>query len=541
MPDLPDENQNNQEKFHFDVATQNWLPIVRGGGGDEVGLIEALCQAHEMDAIRDPMPPVECGLLRLLVAFALDIFQPQNEDDWEDVWHEKKFDAARVREYFAEYSQRFDLFDEKFPFLQDASVEGGDKPLAGLLPALPAGTNAAHFHHGDEDDFGVSPAVAARLLTTIAPFMTAGGAGLSPSINGAPPWYVMLRGDNLFQTIWLNGVANASLKPKAKNDCPAWRDTRPIIKEDRTETGLLEALTWRPRRIRLVPRAAENERCALSGNKTAVLVDRMKFSAAWSTRFEWRDPNVPYRITDKGRGVLRPREGREFWRDVGGLALLRESESSGSDVAFERPGIVTQFADFVRGGDRLPENTPLRLSIYGMRTDLKMKVFEWHRETLNLPAPLVLQSRFQLQAQSEIKRAEDVAYQIARAIKHTYPRDGAGNDKAFDALIARAQSQFWQRLRLHYTDNDDSLLFQLAKLQPTDDAAIHEVVERWHESLAKVARGVLGAAIGELDTDGEAMKRMMEARRYFESRLWALLHPEAAAQARKNKKEKKDE
>ncbi|MBV9865235.1 MAG: type I-E CRISPR-associated protein Cse1/CasA [Abitibacteriaceae bacterium] len=545
MPELLDEVATpampTQQEPRFDVAYEPWLPLVRENGDvEEAGLIETLCQAHEIQAIRDPMPPVECGLVRLLVAFALDIFEPDGAADWEEVWEMGRFDEARVRAYFDKYADRFNLFDEVHPFLQDAAAGGDDKPLAGLLPSQPAGTNAAHFQHGVEADFAVAPALAARLLATIAPFMTAGGAGLSPSINGAPPWYVLLQGANLFETIWLNCLVLADLRPKVQADVPAWRDDRPLLKTDRTEAGLLEALTWRPRRIRLVPHLAPqgNGRCALSGQETPVLVGRMKFAAAWSTRFEWRDPNVPRRVSTEGAIVLRPREGREVWRDVGALALLRHSERGGS----ERPSIVSQFASLIEQ-QYLPEDTPLRLALYGMRTDMKMKVFEWHREMLRLPAPLLWQQQFQSQATDAIKLADDVAYALGRAIKHTYPRDGAGNDKAFEPLIARAQSQFWRRLRPYYTDTPDSLLYRLAPLHPERDGAqIQAAIQEWHKAMRQVAQRALDQAIGELDTDGAAMKRQMEARSQFAGRLWALLNPEAAATAKeKKKKESKHE
>ncbi len=174
-----------------------------------------------------------------------------------------------------------------------------------------------------------------------------------------------------------------------------------------------------------------------------------------------------------------------------------------------------------------------------MRTDLKMKVFEWHREQMTLPAPLLWKQQFHTTAESEMKRAEDVAYALKPAIRHTYPRDGAGNDKAFETLITRAQSRFWQQLRPHYTDTPDSLLFLLAPLNPeSDETKIQEVVAAWHEALGRVARRTLDEAIGDLDTDGEAMKRQVEARRNFQARLWALLHPAEAAAAKDKKKRK---
>lgn len=518
----------------FDLRTEPWLPVVRRDGSSaEIGLVELFHQAHELREIRDPLPSVECGLLRLMVAFALDILQMQDADNWQESWEAGCFDKERVNAYFEEHADRFDLFSATHPFLQSATADGDDKPLAGLIPSQPSGSNVAHFHHGDERDFAVSPAVAARLLTTIAPFMTSGGAGLPPSINGAPPWYIVLQGGdadnrNLFQTLLLNCVMIEDLLRAHGDEIPAWRDERVTAKEDRTSASLLESLTWRPRRIRLVPRVATQGCCTLTGQKAAVLVARMKFSPGSSTRFEWRDPNVAYRIGANGALVLRPREGREVWRDVGALAFLREENGSGA----ERPAVVTQFAEFLKDR-RLPQNTPLHLALYGMRSDLKMKIFEWFRQEMSLPAPLLLNQSFSGRAQGEMQLAEDIAYAMKSAIKKTYPRDGAGNDKAFESLIVRAQSDFWHRLRPHYADGSASLLFRLAELNvERDQAEIAAAVADWRQALRHVAHRVLDGAIGSLngavsglDADGQAMKRQVEAHRFFSGRLWALFHP----------------
>jgi hypothetical protein len=169
-----------------------------------------------------------------------------------------------------------------------------------------------------------------------------------------------------------------------------------------------------------------------------------------------------------------------------------------------------------------------------MRTDLKMKVFEWHREQLQLPAPIYWKEEFHNRVETQMRLAEDVAYSLGNAIKKTYPRDGAGNNKAFESLITRTQTAFWQQLRSHFVDK---FLPQIAPLNA--DSHLDQLFEHtvaWHRSLQQVARRVLDRAISGLDTDGEAIKRQIEAHKYFEVRLWTLLNPD---EAHKRKAEKK--
>ena len=511
------------------------------GAPVELGLRDILLQAHQLRAISDPMPTVECGVLRLLVALVLDIFAPRDTSELAELLDAGEFDAEKIDAYFELHSERFDLFHSQWPFLQTPMESETKKPLAGLLSLIPSGTNALHFHHADENDLAVSPAAAARLLTTIAPFMTAGGAGLPPSINGAPPFYVLLQGDTVFETILLNCPADQSLLPQAKRagDLPLWRREEPVTAKDQREAGVLQSLTWAARRIQLLP--GQGGRCALTGMESPVLVRAMKFAPGWSSRFEgWTDPHVPYRVSAEKVTVLRPQEERPLWRDAGPLGLLRQADyqaPAGQKFRFDRPAIVSQFADMIRRKE-LPPEQELRLNIYAMRTDLKMKVFEWHRAGLRLPLPLVLNGDFASYAQSEMDKADLVAYHIGRAIKRVYPREGAGNKAAFDDLIARAQRIFWDALEPLYLGAKDSLLEDLAQLKDAPESQREERIKSWRKKVEHAGKDALNAAIEDLDADADALERQVGARNLFAFHVRNVLDPEAAEKKKTTAKSK---
>lgn len=502
----------------FDLIREPWIPCLRPDGAvEEVGLRDALCRAHELRAVRDPLPTVEFGLYRLLVVLVLDIFRLEDTQMLGDLMDAGRFDPSVVDTYFAKWQNRFDLFSETHPFLQMAGMEGeAAKPLAGLLPPIPSGTNAAHFHHIHEAVFGVSPAAAARLLTAVAPFMTAGGAGLAPSINGAPPWYALITGDSLFETLCRNSYVLD--RQKIALGTPAWRDDRPLSPGERcTGADLLDGWTWRPRRIRLVP--GSSGVCALTGTQADPLVRTMKFSAGASCDFVWSDPSVPYKIDDKGAKVMRPQEGREVWRDTAPLALLNHRDYARGDAAiqFRRPAVIDQIAQMTQG-DYLAKG-PLNLTLYGMRTDLKMKVFEWRREALSLPRPLVLQDKFHEEVQKEMERAGDIAYALRKAVKMTYDREGAGSKAAFDSLVAYAQRQFWADLRLAY----ERFLAEIAPLAAWQKDDWEAARGRWWVAIRAAGKAALGQAIGDLDTDAGALKRQALAEKSFANALFNIL------------------
>ncbi len=522
----------------FDLIAEPWIPVVRLSDGkpEEVGVRDALLHAHEYRAVRDPLPTAEFGLYRLLTVLVLDIFQLEDTEMLSELIAAGCFDVEAVDAYFAQWRDRFDLFSEKYPFLQTAGMAGeAAKPLAGLLPPVPSGTNAAHFYHAQEDEFGVSPAAAARLLTTMAAFMTAGGAGLAPSLNGAPPWYALIVGDTLFATLCANAyVLDRQTLALGR---PAWREDKPVMPGERClRADLLEGWTWRSRRIQLV--SSGPGRCSLTGQDCPVLVQRMKFIAGASCDFTnggWRDPSVPYKIDDKGPKVMRPQEGKAVWRDTAPLALLNARSYAGGDskIEFRRPQIIEQWAQMTQ--DRYIEPGPLRLKLYGMRTDLKMKVFEWHAEPMALPCDLVLQDQYATRVQTEMERAGSVEYALKRAVQKTYKREGKGNAKAYEDLIAYAQRQFWHDIHSAW----ETLLTQMAALNPMDEEGWGRVQRVWWTALRKQGEAALAAAIGSLDTDAEALRRQVDAELSFQNALYVLLATDSEKAAREAAKKNK--
>ncbi len=490
----------------LDLRDRGWIPVrERDGTIREVGMREALNRAHDLRDIRDALPTVEFGLYRLLIAVVMDIYKFRELRDLEDLLEAGRFDAARAEAYFTANDGNFDLFDAKHPFLQFAEMkEDADKPLAGLLPSVPSGTNANHFHHALDSDFGVCPEAAARLLTTIAPFMTAGGAGLAPSINGSPPWYALVTGGTLFQTLCLNCCVVHL--PQGHDGTPSWRRKGTFAQERRTSASLLEGLTWQPRRILLMP--GEPGCCSLTGRQTGNLVRSMKFGPGAGAGFTWTDPSVAYKLDIKGPLVVRPQEGKQVWRDVGPLALLREQDVGKGDerTHYVRPAVVEQYVQLYQdlsSRGLVPDS--LRLTLYGMRTDLKMKVFEWQRESMEaVPARLVLFELFGSTAQDEINRANKVDSALARALKHAYPRDGKGNKKAFESRIDYARRGFWNGIRPHFM----ALLTGMALADPLQlDVDAKPLVAAWKTRLRNTGYIALEEAIKDLDTEANMILR----------------------------------
>jgi CRISPR system Cascade subunit CasA len=490
----------------FNVLTDPWIPVIGlDGSRKELGILSCLEQAPKLREIRDPAPIVEFGLYRLLVAFVLDALilagrRPEHISHLKNLIEKGCFEMNLFKDYANKCGDVFDLFHPERPFLQTRMDGKNSKSIAGLFPAVPSGTNVVLWYHEHEDDVWFSVEQAARLLTTIAPFMTAGGAGLSPSINGAPPLYVLPMGLNLFQTI----VINIPLRTKQdRGDEPvAWRQTR-VPGDERTHTTTVEALTWRPRCIQLVP--DDDNR-----------VREMYFTKGDSTRLSWIDANVAYKYEKDKVTPIRLRENRPPWRDIGPLTLLREDVSGrgtgDNKVAYQRPDVVQQAFEISR------EDSDLTIQVYGMRTDQNMKIFEWTKSTWSVPAKLGQSTRLGSLVHHELQRAESAARALRSSILELAPNFERDSKSPVRNLADRCERAYWQRLESNFYP----LMHGFASLDanaPDNPDLIAVTANSWRNAIKTLAIEQFEAAAADIDADSDALERQVRARTRLERKL----------------------
>jgi CRISPR system Cascade subunit CasA len=485
----------------FNVLTEPWISVIHLNGlRQELGIVQCLEQAHELREIRDPAPIIEFGIYRLLVAFVLDMLilsnrRPEDIYDLKDIIREGRFDSGMIGKYIEQCGDVFDLFHPERPFLQTKMGNVKPKPLAGLFPATPSGTNVNHWHHEHEEKMTVTVQEAVRLITTIAPFMTAGGAGLSPSINGSPPIYALPMGRNLFETIIMNIPIRS--EQESGEGVIAWRSDR-LPGQERSQATTVEALTWKPRRIQLIPE---------TDDKNKISVRKMIFEKGDSTRLNWIDASLAYRYDKDKVTPIRMRENRTLWRDAGPLLLLNDNEQGKFEekVSFRRPDVVEQAFILTHSGELL------MISVYGMRTDMKMKIFEWVKSLWVVPSNLGRSTRLGSLVQHELDRAEKAAFSLRNCIKSLYPREGAGNKKALGTLSNRCEHAFWQHLEVSFHPLMNSFAM-LNSDAPDDPEIIEATANNWRDDIRNIAIEQFEIAAHDMDTDGDAIERQVHAR-----------------------------
>lgn len=192
----------------FDLLREDWIPVAdMEGNSTEVGILDLLRRAHEMQAVRDASPLVTCALYRFLVAVVVWCLELDDEHRWEEAWEEGRFTEKHVAAVAERCEGKMDLFHPYRPFFQDGTAPLDAKELTSigyLMPDLPTGTSVTHFAHSLETDHFLCAGCCAKALVAIPAFATQGGRGYRFGINPGPPVYVVPVSDTLHKTLLLN-------------------------------------------------------------------------------------------------------------------------------------------------------------------------------------------------------------------------------------------------------------------------------------------------------------------------------------------------
>lgn len=305
----------------YSVLDQPVIPVqTKEGMFEQLGIRATFARAHELKEICADNPMESYALLRLLIAFAMDMLHPENSFVRADLLDNGQFDMEVFEKYIAlceRIEPRFDLFDLRHPFMQAAYDEGRDakaeKPVSALFQELPSGNNHVFFDHRFEDSHTAVPARAFRAMCAAYVFATSGTQGPS-SVNNAPPLYVIAEGQNLYETIVFNmlSVAECGNITYGLGAVPWRRNDMIVPKESFVSVTMLEALTWQPRRVTLL--ADEDgyvRKVCLQAGKNFIGNNL------------WMDPHVPYKQKkDMTYATIKAESGRELWRDFGALLTI---------------------------------------------------------------------------------------------------------------------------------------------------------------------------------------------------------------------------
>ncbi len=521
----------------FDALRQPWIPAERADGSiHEYGIMEVIEKAPELRCLNDSSPVFLYGMYRLLVAFLTDALRPKSIDELMDIYETGSFPMERIEDYIAECEKDgpcFDLFDKDRPFLQSAynnELDKQQKTAAIMVMDLPTGNNPIHFDHRYEETHAFAPAICARALCSINLFCPADVQNPS-GINGAPPWYVIVRGSNLFESllfsIWL------PYGELSFDDPPiAWCNTSTIIPgQEILRTSYLYGLTWQARRICLVPSASGI--CTYSGRYDNTLVRQVYYQKGWKFAGHalWVDPHTPRRKNENGISSVKPRDGRAAWRDMAPLALSGKSFSGNSKVkTYRRPEVVNQYI-----GSWMPELYHLQsqgayfqVEVFGLSTN-QAKLISWIHDLLVLPPGIVTSANKADLLQAEIEIVESVSKEINKQIKRTTLADnGANRSKTkkggiSDNIILSMEQRFFDEARkLLY----GVLIEDLLEVQEDTEGWRNQAITPWRQQMKIMSKLIFDEAVNKSGTKAVNFKLSVKPRKELYQNLAKILSVE---------------
>lgn len=457
-------NQADISTSGFNLSDCPWIPVIFTDGSEsEVSLSELFRSAPKIQAIAGELPQMSFTIVRLALAILYrayidsvdsDPTQKKLRDLWRDLWQQGNFDDETVEDYLAHFHDRFDLFDEAYPFFQVSGLKYTNKnadPIGSFMVDVPKLDKYLFSMRSPQYTNELSYAEAARYLLLAQAFDPAGiksavegntsikggkvyapkeavGTGWCGAIGGT-----MLEGETLFETLLYNfvlylpgleceGIESSALIGR-EDDLPPWELPSPGADSSRREPrGPVDVLTWQSRRIRLV---RDTERKLVTG---VVLCYGTTLTAAEKQACEqmtaWRESAQQQKRLKTAYKPLMPLThdpSRTIWRSLPTIISFDGTTRSG------RPGVIRWLSE-LEGNGILTKQQRFGVHTFGMNYGTQSSVFEdAFDDTLSLHLLLVLDKAEARQRTIEMVNDADKA--VSKLVYFVRQVESAKGDK----------------------------------------------------------------------------------------------------------------
>ncbi len=440
----------------YNLLDEPWINVICLDGEIRCyGIQDCLLNAHIIVDIEEDNHLFKYGIYRFLIALITDVFHIYDIDTLIELFQLNKFSKSIIDQYCEKFYSNFFLFSYTTPFYQNPELlKNKKKNIKSIIELLcfffPKGDNTVFYWNKLQNEHSFSPKVCAKALCSLPAFAVGGGAGLSPSINGKPPWYFLIKNETFFKTLVLNccGIPNELNK---ESEVPIWRSNNEfnfnnenifkfkphLWKEVNgrriTNISVAQGLSWMTRDICLLP--SEGGICTYSGEESDILVPNLiKNSGRRNFRGVWSDPHVIYHrpasekepdiLIEKGfqpfnlkilseakieklgeeylhshkayskKSILKflpltPSLYYNLWRDIAPLMILPFIDKNLFEkTEYKLPKTIQQFHLINKKESLLLSTYPLIIEIFGLLTN-KATFLDWFHDTLSLHSNII--------------------------------------------------------------------------------------------------------------------------------------------------------
>lgn len=383
----------------FNLLDEEWINVVTDykGTTKPVGMKEFFENAHNYIALAGDTPTQDFAVMRFLLAVLHTVFsrydadgnayemlemndrmQPKEEpeedleeyedllmDTWKDLWNKGKFPEI-VNEYLEKWRDRFNLFDDKYPFYQVTEKEIDVSKINKPAPSEVLGKNInrrisesankiALFspkYSSDLNKEKMSQDEFARWLLTFQSY-----SGLSDKVifgkekyKASKGWLfdlggVFLSSDNLFKTLLLN-LQLKNFTNKIQKPCWEFSPEEVVQKQMSFEPidNIAELYTVWSRAVCIKDYSPENA-FSMSIVKLPEVIHEDQFLEPMTI---WR-----YNTTGDNKEKFTPRKhqmNKSMWRSFGLITEIESEENPDPKNKKRKPGIIdwmNKISDFV--------------------------------------------------------------------------------------------------------------------------------------------------------------------------------------------------
>lgn len=398
----------------FNLLDEGWISVVTDykGTTKPVGMKEFFENAHEYIALAGDTPTQDFAVMRFLLAVLHTVFsrydadgnayemlemnkrmQPIEEpeedieeyedllmDTWKDLWNKGKFPDI-VNDYLEEWKDRFNLFDDKYPFYQVTEKEIDVSKINKSAPSEVLGKNInrrisesankiALFspkYSSDLNKEKMSQDEVARWLLTFQSY-----SGLSDKVifgkekyKASKGWLfdlggVFLSSDNLFKTLMLN-LQLKNFSNKIQKPCWEFSPEEVVKKQMSFEPidNIAELYTVWSRAVCIKDYNPENA-FSMSIVKLPEVIHEDQFLEPMTI---WR-----YNTTGDNKEKFTPRKhqmNKSMWRSFGLITETESEENPDPKNKKRKPGII----DWMNKIDNYVNDKIIKINSISMEDD----------------------------------------------------------------------------------------------------------------------------------------------------------------------------
>jgi CRISPR system Cascade subunit CasA len=278
----------------MNLLTDAWIPLQQAGLQQKATLQQLLCGEIEGELCL-PRDDMEFACLQLIVAITQVLFTPTGK---QVLSQRIKLPLSTV-EYVDGCESKMDWFDldhPETPFMQFRGVQAKEPtPMDKLLAGVADGTNKA-FVNAQGLVHGLCGGCTSIALYNTAYNCPSMGGGFKSGMRGSTPITVLVSGQSLRQTVWLNILTVESLEC----EMPWYQATQEQMPNyveglksgeqlSVSRIGLAKGLFWQPAKFELLPSKGE-AKCSCCGQVESLYAGFNKEKFNYSIDGVWPHP-----------------------------------------------------------------------------------------------------------------------------------------------------------------------------------------------------------------------------------------------------------